>query len=201
MPVRTSIAKWGGGPQGRTRDDVPRQWGVRRPVLVQLPLRGGHRHEPRGAYRSRSRGVLLDGPRLHPRPSGPRAAPGRDRRPSTPGAGRRRARDHAQSSSQPRATSPESTPTSSSATPSQPSPAARSRRPSPGWRSRCRRISSRTRASLPAPASPRPASPGWRGLHRPRIEFTDCAAVAQLARASACHAEGRGFESHQPLRW
>src|SRR5512144_168732 len=25
------------------------------------------------------------------------------------------------------------------------------------------------------------------------------AAVAQLARASACHAEGRGFESHQPL--
>ena len=26
------------------------------------------------------------------------------------------------------------------------------------------------------------------------------AAVAQLARASACHAEGRGFESHQPLR-
>ena len=26
-----------------------------------------------------------------------------------------------------------------------------------------------------------------------------CAAVAQLARASACHAEGRGFESHQPL--
>src|SRR3954447_11341670 len=26
------------------------------------------------------------------------------------------------------------------------------------------------------------------------------AAVAQLARASACHAEGRGFESLQPLR-
>ena len=25
------------------------------------------------------------------------------------------------------------------------------------------------------------------------------AAVAQLARASACHAEGRGFESHHPL--
>src|SRR6476620_4253106 len=24
--------------------------------------------------------------------------------------------------------------------------------------------------------------------------------VAQLARASACHAEGRGFESHHPLR-
>jgi hypothetical protein len=29
--------------------------------------------------------------------------------------------------------------------------------------------------------------------------LTPSAAVAQLARASACHAEGRGFESHQPL--
>ena len=33
--------------------------------------------------------------------------------------------------------------------------------------------------------------------HAARIPL--CAAVAQLARASACHAEGRGFESHQPL--
>ena len=45
-------------------------------------------------------------------------------------------------------------------------------------------------------------------VHPPSIRATgppsslDCrlrAAVAQLARASACHAEGRGFESHQPL--
>src|SRR4051812_32636951 len=32
-----------------------------------------------------------------------------------------------------------------------------------------------------------------------RLSFCARAAVAQLARASACHAEGRGFESHQPL--
>src|SRR5207253_1970502 len=32
---------------------------------------------------------------------------------------------------------------------------------------------------------------GYTGAH---------ADVAQLARASACHAEGRGFESHHPLR-
>ena len=31
------------------------------------------------------------------------------------------------------------------------------------------------------------------------LESPARAAVAQLARASACHAEGRGFESHQPL--
>src|SRR3954463_6031611 len=35
---------------------------------------------------------------------------------------------------------------------------------------------------------------------RPRAILAPRAAVAQLARASACHAEGRGFESHQPLR-
>ena len=33
----------------------------------------------------------------------------------------------------------------------------------------------------------------------PLLYFRLRAAVAQLARASACHAEGRGFESHQPL--
>src|SRR4051794_13720077 len=33
----------------------------------------------------------------------------------------------------------------------------------------------------------------------PTARITPCAAVAQLARASACHAEGRGFESLQPL--
>jgi hypothetical protein len=32
-----------------------------------------------------------------------------------------------------------------------------------------------------------------------RVILTSLAAVAQLARASACHAEGRGFESLQPL--
>src|SRR4051794_28037726 len=32
-----------------------------------------------------------------------------------------------------------------------------------------------------------------------RVQLHKCAAVAQLARASACHAEGRGFESLQPL--
>src|SRR3954451_8037676 len=36
-------------------------------------------------------------------------------------------------------------------------------------------------------------------LDRPRLYSTPRAAVAQLARASACHAEGRGFESLQPL--
>ena len=41
---------------------------------------------------------------------------------------------------------------------------------------------------------PGPAGPAWPLSCAPR------AAVAQLARASACHAEGRGFESHQPLR-
>src|SRR3954451_23192056 len=34
---------------------------------------------------------------------------------------------------------------------------------------------------------------------RPGAILAPRAAVAQLARASACHAEGRGFESHQPL--
>src|SRR3954463_16225335 len=34
---------------------------------------------------------------------------------------------------------------------------------------------------------------------RPEAILAARAAVAQLARASACHAEGRGFESHQPL--
>src|SRR5690349_4943509 len=33
-----------------------------------------------------------------------------------------------------------------------------------------------------------------------RLYFPRSAAVAQLARASACHAEGREFESLQPLR-
>ena len=33
----------------------------------------------------------------------------------------------------------------------------------------------------------------------PRLYFAGPADVAQLARASACHAEGRGFESHHPL--
>ena len=39
---------------------------------------------------------------------------------------------------------------------------------------------------------PEPRRPG-------RLYSAARAAVAQLARASACHAEGRGFESHQPL--
>src|SRR5215204_6969463 len=39
-----------------------------------------------------------------------------------------------------------------------------------------------------------------RSSSSPRLYFSPRAAVAQLARASACHAEGRGFESHQPLR-
>src|SRR2546423_5309021 len=38
-----------------------------------------------------------------------------------------------------------------------------------------------------------------RPAHRPGLYSAVRAAVAQLARASACHAEGRGFESHQPL--
>ena len=42
---------------------------------------------------------------------------------------------------------------------------------------------------------PSPAVPGAPGV----LYCRDRAAVAQLARASACHAEGRGFESHQPL--
>ena len=33
----------------------------------------------------------------------------------------------------------------------------------------------------------------------PRLYWSRSADVAQLARASACHAEGRGFESHHPL--
>ena len=55
-----------------------------------------------------------------------------------------------------------------------------------------------------------PATGGRRDVHRAarprrparrarRLDSAPCAAVAQLARASACHAEGRGFESHQPL--
>ena len=32
-----------------------------------------------------------------------------------------------------------------------------------------------------------------------RLYWPSFADVAQLARASACHAEGRGFESHHPL--
>ncbi len=35
---------------------------------------------------------------------------------------------------------------------------------------------------------------------RPSLYCASFADVAQLARASACHAEGRGFESHHPLR-
>ena len=42
----------------------------------------------------------------------------------------------------------------------------------------------------------RPRRPAGRAR---RLDSAPCAAVAQLARASACHAEGRGFESHQPL--
>ena len=38
-----------------------------------------------------------------------------------------------------------------------------------------------------------------RSAGSPGLYCRDRAAVAQLARASACHAEGRGFESHQPL--
>ena len=42
----------------------------------------------------------------------------------------------------------------------------------------------------------RPRRPARRAR---RLDSAPRAAVAQLARASACHAEGRGFESHQPL--
>jgi hypothetical protein len=37
-------------------------------------------------------------------------------------------------------------------------------------------------------------------VSRGKLRFPTRADVAQLARASACHAEGRGFESHHPLR-
>ena len=37
------------------------------------------------------------------------------------------------------------------------------------------------------------------GRLEPRLYWPRSADVAQLARASACHAEGRGFESHHPL--
>ena len=37
------------------------------------------------------------------------------------------------------------------------------------------------------------------GREAPRLYWPPLADVAQLARASACHAEGRGFESHHPL--
>ena len=37
------------------------------------------------------------------------------------------------------------------------------------------------------------------GRMSPRLYSASYADVAQLARASACHAEGRGFESHHPL--
>ncbi len=60
---------------------------------------------------------------------------------------------------------------------------------------------SSTRRSTRLPdrkAASAPAGPTPEALSR-RLEFRPCAAVAQLARASACHAEGRGFESHQPL--
>ena len=40
---------------------------------------------------------------------------------------------------------------------------------------------------------------GRRGRSRHRLEWSARADVAQLARASACHAEGRGFESLHPL--
>src|SRR5439155_12739159 len=50
---------------------------------------------------------------------------------------------------------------------------------------------------------PRLAAGALRGRLRapgPGLYWTADADVAQLARASACHAEGRGFESHHPLR-
>src|SRR5215210_1733129 len=50
--------------------------------------------------------------------------------------------------------------------------------------------------SPPAAAPALSPAPGGRlpaGYTRARAD------VAQLARASACHAEGRGFESHHPL--
>ncbi len=45
----------------------------------------------------------------------------------------------------------------------------------------------------------RPARERGSGRSRARLECPSHADVAQLARASACHAEGRGFESHHPL--
>ena len=45
----------------------------------------------------------------------------------------------------------------------------------------------------------RPARERGSGRRRPRLDCASHADVAQLARASACHAEGRGFESHHPL--
>src|SRR3954451_13073712 len=47
--------------------------------------------------------------------------------------------------------------------------------------------------SSPTAWSTRPWTPDPAAILRPRAD------VAQLARASACHAEGRGFESHHPL--
>ena len=50
-------------------------------------------------------------------------------------------------------------------------------------------------------AEPRAATPHATLAQRPRPIYTGRPAdVAQLARASACHAEGRGFESLHPLR-
>src|SRR6478609_8273916 len=49
------------------------------------------------------------------------------------------------------------------------------------------------------PANLPVASYAGRWIRHGKARITPHAAVAQLARASACHAEGRGFESHQPL--
>ena len=75
-------------------------------------------------------------------------------------------------------------------------PAGRPARPRLGSRERRGRRQPRL---VRAPARPHrphldgPQSTSGAAILRPR------AAVAQLARASACHAEGRGFESLQPL--
>jgi hypothetical protein len=60
----------------------------------------------------------------------------------------------------------------------------------PGVTRRAARGAARTQSRAP---------PGPRADRLSAAILRPSAAVAQLARASACHAEGRGFESHQPL--
>jgi hypothetical protein len=112
----------------------------------------------------------------------------------------------------PCATTPSTSP-SSSVTPTPASHSASTRRPR-NDAGGCR-VSTWQRSTWPSngraigreKAGKAPQSNSWlisqsraeRRIPQYKARIGHRAAVAQLARASACHAEGRGFESHQPL--
>ena len=151
MPIRTSSARWQGNLTEGSGTIRTGKGGFEGNYSLQVALRGGRGHQPRGADRRRARRLLLDGVlegagrrRLH-------AHLGRDHREGAPRQDRRRHDRHPDRPGHASATCPASTTPSSRRSPRAPRRTARS-----------------PACSRPAPRSPSPpASPDLTPIARP----------------------------------